>query len=194
MAAGIIVGVLAVLGILVGLLWWAISPGRPLGIAIAPGQVVADETESFISTDGRFLILTAVVGLVAGVLAWRRRSWRGPLVPLALALGGLLGALLTDLIGRTVGGGQSAPTPDAATLKLAVHAEGFLLAEAFVGVVVYALCALFANHDDLGRTAEVSGAIPAADAEPSPDWQLATPQSESVPELEPEPEPEPPPA
>jgi hypothetical protein len=156
-----VVVVLAVVGVLIGLLWWGISPGRPLGVTIGKGQVVADETESFISTDGRFLILTAVVGLIAGFLLWTRRAWRGPVAIAALAVGGFAGALLTDLIGRSLGGGQATgPLNQAITLPLSVHARSLWLAEPFLAVLVYGLFALFAAGDDLGRAEEIAPSAP----------------------------------
>ncbi len=173
-AAGIIV-TLAALGVGVGVIWWAISPGRPLGLYVTPHAVIADETESFISTDGRFVLLNGALGLVAGIATWLFRSWRGPVTVLALAVGGFVGSVVADRIGQLLGGGASTgPSDRAVILPLQVHAHGLLIAEALVAVAVYALCTLFANRDDLGRDAvdrdagsPVPPSVPAAPAAPS---------------------------
>jgi hypothetical protein len=144
--------VLVVVGVLLGLLWAKISPHRPRGYVVQ-GGIIADETEAFIAGDGRFAIITALAGLVAAVALWTRPAWRGPAAIGGLVVGGVLGALATDGIGRLVGGGQaSAPVGQAIdALPLQVHALSLLAIEALVAVLVYGLLVVFSNRDDLGR-------------------------------------------
>lgn len=150
-AAAWLAGALIVAGPLVGLVWQAIAP-RTQGFVYMPHSVVPDESEAFIASDGRFLFLTGAVGLVAAVVAWTWRSSRGPVVAAALAAGGLVGALLTDLVGRAVGGGHAdGPLKATFTLPVVVHARGLLFAEAMLAVLVYGACAVFAKRDDLNR-------------------------------------------
>ena len=148
-AAGVVAVVLVVVGALLGLLWEAISP-RTKGIVFIPHGIVAEESESLIAADGRFLVLTCAAGLLAALAAWSWRSVRGPVIAVALALGGFLGALCTDLVGRAVGGGHDdGPVNRVLTLPLSVHARGLLLVEALVALLVYGAFAVFARHDDL---------------------------------------------
>lgn len=149
-AAAVLV-VLAVLGALLGLWWQAISP-RAKGFVYLPHNgIIPDEKETFVASDGRYLLLTAAAGIVVAVAAWLWRSTRGPAVGLALVVGGLLGALLTDFVGRVTGGGHdNGALNSVITLPVRVHARGLLLVEPALAALVYAACALFAKRDDLG--------------------------------------------
>jgi hypothetical protein len=148
-----VVGALALLGAALGLVWQAWSPPGPLGLVVTPGAIQPDETEAFAAGDGRFAIIGIAVGLLAGALLWLRRSTRGPVAVLALAVGGLLGAGATALVGHLARGGST--SGKAGTLlqhvPLTVHARGLLVLEAAVAVLVYVICAAFAERDDLGR-------------------------------------------
>lgn len=150
--AGIVLA-LAVLGALLGVVWQRWSPPGGLGFVVAPHAIQPDETESFIAADGRFAVICAAAGLFAGVLAWLRTSIRGPVTALALGVGGLLGSLLTGLVGHLLGGGAGDGRTNTILhhLPLSVHMRGLLLLEATVAVLVYGLCASFAAEDDLGR-------------------------------------------
>lgn len=142
---------LAAAGALLGLLWQQISPRTKGFVYIPPHGIIAEESESLIAGDGRFVLLTCAAGLVAAVAAWFRRSARGPAVALALAAGGLLGALVTDRVGQATGGGQNGGTlNEVITLSVRVHARGLLLLEPAIALLVYAALALFARRDDLG--------------------------------------------
>lgn len=148
--AAVVLVVLAAAGALLGLLWQHISP-RTKGFVYLPNGIIPDEKEAFVASDGRFLLLTAAAGVVVAVAAWLRRSSRGPAVALALVVGGLLGALLTDLVGRLTGGGHdNGALNSVITLPVRVHARGLLLVEPALAALVYSACALFAKRDDLG--------------------------------------------
>lgn len=162
MRAGLYVVIaLAVMGALLGALWQWWSPQGPLGYVIAPRAIQPDETEAFIASDGRFAVICASVGLLAGLAAWFRTSTRGPVVVAALAFGGGLGALLTDVVGHVLAGGTSNGKANTILheLPLAVHMRGLLLLEAAVAVLVYGVCVSFAAEDDLGRPESLAPSV-----------------------------------
>ena len=101
---GWVVAALALVGVPLGLIWQAVSP-RSAGLVLQSGAIIPDETEALIGTDGWFALLTGVVGLIAALVVWTRRPWRGPATVVALALGGVVGALVTALVGHLTGGG-----------------------------------------------------------------------------------------
>ena len=148
-----LVAALAGLGVLLGVLWQWWSPPGPLGYVNAPHVIQPDETEAFIAGDGRFAVICAATGLIAGVAAWCVRSARGPVTALALGVGGLLGSLLTGVVGRVLAGGTGSGKTNTILheLPLSVHMRGLLVLEAALAVLVYSLCASFAARDDLGR-------------------------------------------
>ncbi|HEV7204433.1 MAG TPA: hypothetical protein VGN18_07455 [Jatrophihabitans sp.] len=152
-AATVLAGVLVVLGALLGLVWAAWSPPGPRALVISPGVFVPDETESFIAGDGRFLVIAAVVGLLAGIVAWRRVADRGLLVMLGLAVGGTLGAVLMALVGHLTGGGtfHGGANTIIDQLPLSLHMHGLLFVEPAVATLLYGMCVAFTVHDDLGR-------------------------------------------
>ncbi|MDQ2751342.1 MAG: DUF2567 domain-containing protein [Actinomycetota bacterium] len=152
-AAIFLVLVLAVVGALLGVLWQWWSPPGPLGYVVAPNAIQPDETEAFIAGDGRFALICASAGLVAGLVAWLRTSTRGPATALGLGVGGLLGSYLTSVVGHALAGGSDTGKTNTLLphLPLSVHMRGLFLLEATVAVLVYGVCASFAAEDDLGR-------------------------------------------
>jgi hypothetical protein len=158
-----VVGTLLAVGLVAGLLWraWARTPTR--GLAYYNHTILPDETEGFISSDGRFVVLTSVIGLIAGLVVWSRRRHRGPIAITALAIGTVAGAALTNLVGHLVGGGSTAGKlgTQLPRLPLQVHATGLLFVEGALALLVYVLCTLFATSDDLGVDDE-----PAPELEP----------------------------
>ncbi len=154
-AAGIIVAVLAVLGALLGVAWSAWAGPQQRAYVIAPGQLYPfDEVETMARSDGRYLIIVAAVGLLAGLALWLRRLvGRGPIAVLALLVGGLLGALLTAWIGHLTGGGTTDGKVGStiAHLPLSLRMRGLLLVEPALAILVYGLFTAFAVRDDLGR-------------------------------------------
>jgi hypothetical protein len=114
---------------------------------------VTTETEQWVAADGRFAVIAAVLGVAFALLAWRVRRVRGALPVLALTVGGIVGGLLTELVGRVLKGGASGGPVNTrhAHLNLVVHMHGLLFLEALVAVLVYAVLVAFAAQDDLGR-------------------------------------------
>jgi hypothetical protein len=152
--AGVLVAAMALLGALCGVLWFAWSPAQPPGLVVTGGTITT-ETEQWIAADGRFAVIAAALGLVFGLIAWRARRSRGALPVLALAIGGIAGALLTDLVGWLMKGGSSGGALNTRHehLRLVVHMHGLLFLEALVAVLVYTVLVAFAAEDDLGRPA-----------------------------------------
>jgi hypothetical protein len=157
-----VVAALLIFGALAGLLWraWATTPTR--GLAYYNHTIVPDETEGFVSSDGRFVVITALLGLLAGAVVWMRRPSRGPVAIAALAVGTVAGAALSDLIGNLIGGGSTAGKlgTQLPRLPLQVHAIGLLFVEGALALLVYVLCVLFAARDDLGVVPEEPVASP----------------------------------
>ncbi len=160
--AAVTIVVLATLGALAGLGWAAWARTATRGLIYTNTSIIPDETEGFISSDGRFALITAVIGLAAGLLLWRRRAQRGPVVVAALGVGAVAGALLTDLVGHLVGGGTANGTVGHVVprLPLQVHAFGFVLVELIVAVGAYTLCVAFVHPDDLGINPDDLGIDP----------------------------------
>jgi hypothetical protein len=155
---------LAAVGVLLGLVWWRISPARPPGYVIDAG-IIPGESESFVAGDGRFAILTALAGIIAALILWSRVSWRGPVALVALALGSVVGALCTAATGRLLGGGHASGKSGTTIehLPLQLHATALLALEAFLAVLCYGALVLFSSRDDLGRAPRVAvgyGSVP----------------------------------
>jgi Protein of unknown function (DUF2567) len=164
-AAGI-VGALAMVGVPVGLVWQLVS-AHAVGYVVSASVVIPDETEAFISSDGRFVFLTVAVGAVAAVLVWLAPSWRGPSSVAALAVGGVAGTLVASWIGAMTGGGTTTGAVDTLVrLPIALHARGLLFVEPVVSVAIIGVLALTARSDDLSSSSARSEA-PAAEPEPS---------------------------
>jgi hypothetical protein len=150
--AVVLVAAMVVLGALLGIVWAWWSPPVPEGVHLH-GGLLRQESEAFMAADARFVLLTSVVGLGIGIAAWFVRAARGPTMVIGLAVGGLLGAYSTAVIGTAVGGGtDDAPIGTAiAHLELHVQATGGYYIEAALAVVMYSLLVAFAADDDLGR-------------------------------------------
>ncbi len=176
-AAVITVGV-AVVGVLLGVLWWWLAPHVPLvgDVDEQGGWVVYlkdTEGEQAVGVDGTFTLLALAFGSVSAlaVFLWRRRG--GVPLVVGLALGGLLGSLLAWRVGLWLG-----PTSDvlahaksvgkgvtfSAPLKLG--AKGALLAWSLAALLVHlGLTALFGPRDPepgYGRPVAEDGFGPAA--------------------------------
>ncbi len=148
----LVVAALTLLGVVLGLVWAWWSPAVPAGENVKGGLIRA-ESEAFVAADGRFAVICILVGTLAGVGAWFLRSARGTVMALALAVGGLAGALLTALIGYLVGGGTTDAPRDQVIphLTLVLQMRGLVLLEAIAAVLVYSVIVAFAARDDLGR-------------------------------------------
>lgn len=158
--AGTVAAVLAVLGVPAGLVWSAIAPRARL-IAVAPGQAVLADPEStaYIAADGRFAVLTMVVGVVAAIVTYALVGRRhGTAAAVGLAVGGVLGSVAAWQTGRL-------PTLDTyhhalhaagagahLTAPLTLHARGVLVLGALAAVAAFGLIevgvSIAHNHPD----------------------------------------------
>ena len=95
----------ALLGVAAGFAWAAVAP-RALAVVAGRGSadVVNPETNAFIAADGWFTLLTAVGGIVSGLLGYVLTVRRhGPLAMAAVVVGGLPAALIAMWIGQRSG-------------------------------------------------------------------------------------------
>ena len=160
----IAVAVLSVLGAGMGYVWARWTPPRPVGFHQHNGATWAiQESESFVAGDGRYCVIALATGLLAAIVLWRQTRLRGPIAISALALGCLIGAQLTRLVGFLAGGGSDTgpacvlyiPEPVRGNciqhMHLSVHLSALYVVSAAVAVLVYAVLAAFTVRDDLGR-------------------------------------------
>ncbi|HVQ89955.1 MAG TPA: hypothetical protein VMU51_02865 [Mycobacteriales bacterium] len=147
---------LAVLGAGVAVLWWQVAPRLGFRV-VTPGnpEPVAAEQEQFFATDGWYMLLTLLVGILATVLGWRVKALRGPAGLVALTAGSLLGAVITWRGGLLLG-----PAPTEAQLQivgkvvypaLRLRATAALMVEPLAVVGTYLLLVAFSARPDLGR-------------------------------------------
>ena len=95
----------AVLGVATGFLWASVAP-RALAVVVARGSanVVNPETRAFIAADGWFTLLTAVGGVVSGLLGYALAVRRhGALAMTGVLLGALAAALIAMWIDQRSG-------------------------------------------------------------------------------------------
>ncbi len=139
------------LGVLAGVLWSVISP-HGQGVVVSKTEIIPFEQENWIAADGRFAIITALIGLVVGAAAWFWRARRGPVLVVGLAVGAGLGALLTALVGYWLSSGHSSGAVNTQIrLRIAVHAHGLIALEVVLALAAYLVGVLFSGPDDLGR-------------------------------------------
>jgi hypothetical protein len=105
-AAAVVVVVLAIIGLLVGLVWAHVAP-RALYTVVDVKQRLAQqndvESEAQVGVDGWFALIGAGVGLVTGAVVWRWRSARGPFLMFVIAAASLLSAVIAWRFGLWVG-------------------------------------------------------------------------------------------
>jgi hypothetical protein len=95
----------AALGVATGFLWASVAP-RALAVVVARGSanVVNPETSAFIAADGWFTLLTAVGGVISGLLGYALAVRRhGALAMTGVLLGALAGTLIAMWIGQRSG-------------------------------------------------------------------------------------------
>ena len=147
---------LALAGALLGLLWEQLAPRLAFRVD-QPGRAlpVVPEAEEYVAADGRFVLLTLAAGIVAGLACWLVRRSRGPLVLLALAAGGLLGAVLTWRVGVALGTGYSPAdlqqVGNVVYQPLTLRARAGLVVEPLAAVLAYLFAVGFSARNDLGR-------------------------------------------
>jgi hypothetical protein len=162
---------LAVVGAAVAPLWVHLAPRLAFRVD-QPGRAlpVIPEAEEYIAADGRFVIITLIIGVLAALVCWLVKRSRGPWTVLALAVGGLLGAIVTWRLGMSLGTGYK-PADLQVVGKiiyqpLTLRAKSALVVEPVAAVIGYLLAVGFSSRNDLGRD-EDSAAPAAAPAPPS---------------------------
>ncbi len=157
------------LGFPLGWLWSAAAPWIP-ALKVPQGAVLAQpEQEQIVADEGWYLLITIVAGLVLAVLAWvLLRRYRGVFMLLGLAVGGVLGGVITLKFGHHIGSHHfkhlAAHAPDGtqflAPVNLRVqqtglwhhwlpYARGDVLALAIAATALYVLLAGFSAHPSL---------------------------------------------
>jgi hypothetical protein len=176
---------LAGAGSLLALLWVQLAPRLAFRV-VEPGRAlpVLPEGEEYVAADGRFVLLTLGAGVLAGLVGWLLRSSRGPLVLVALAVGGLLGAVVTWRVGVWLEPGYSPQDLQEVGRivyqPLELGALAALVVEPFAAVLVYLLGSGFAARSDLGRAdALSSGSGSPAARRPAPAARAAGAPSSS---------------
>lgn len=143
---GLTVVVLALLGVVAGLVWSALSPRTPYVITKAGPELTDPTTQSLIAADGWFAVVTGVAGLACGIVAYLIARKGRPVAMLAgLAAGGLVAGFLALSVGTSLNGA----TVQASALRsagigstvnvLALTARGVLLTWALVAVAVFGI-------------------------------------------------------
>jgi hypothetical protein len=102
--AAVLVGT-ALLGVAAGFTWAAVAP-HALAVVVGRGSadVVNPETSAFIAADGWFTLLTAIGGVISGLLGYTYTVRRhGPIAMAAVLAGGVPAALIAMWIGQKSG-------------------------------------------------------------------------------------------
>jgi hypothetical protein len=168
-AALIAVGI-AALGAPLALLWSALGPHVDVVMTSEGPGLVDYNTEAFVAGDGRFALITAVVGALCGFGAWLLRRWRGPVLVIGLALGSLAGAWIMWKLGVKIGVEeyerllQEAKTGQEFEQPMKLRAEGLVYLQALVAVVVYVVNAAWSRHPDLTEHDLLVSSSPSAPA------------------------------
>jgi hypothetical protein len=175
---GVVRTVLAIVvgGLLLGVLWAFVAPGQEtVTTASGASAGLAAESDHVFDATAVFFLLACAYGVVAGSLAWRVRSRRGPVMMLAVALastaaawvaarvGSWLAAPLTDrnpvgvLLDRAEASSSGTPGPPIPATLTTIPAEigsfWTVLGAGVAAVLAYLLCAIMLGVDDLGRPA-----------------------------------------
>lgn len=167
-AAGMVV-VIAVLGLGTGLLWSSVAPWVP-AIRTPDGAVLAQpEQEQMIADEGWYLAIAILAGVLVAVLAWvLLRRYRGVLILLGLAVGGVAAGLIAYKLGHNIGHAHAKNLADHAPIGTAFsippnlrvqqvglwhgwlpYAKGDLLTMPIASVVTYLLLAGFSPYPTL---------------------------------------------
>jgi hypothetical protein len=145
-----------IIGVALGLIWVLWSPGSVsylLDSGNGTGVVVPAQSESQVAGDGRYAVLTALAGLVFGLLAWRLRAKRGAAVPVVLTASSLLGSLLALATGQLLSRGQHPGTLNTGFHPaLVLHGTAEVFLQALFAVLVYTVFVGLSGDRELGRS------------------------------------------
>ena len=145
-------------GLVMGILWWWISPPLWLIVRKDGAYPEASAQDRWFSADGWFLVLGIALGFVLAVAAW----WRGRRHPvgalLGITIGGLLAAATAWWLGGLLGPGDPATLIDTAQdgsrleQALGLRAMAVLLAPAITGLATFVALAAAARPEGPGDT------------------------------------------
>jgi hypothetical protein len=152
--------VLAVAGVLAGLIWWWLAPRADFRVTDAGPVVIGNPSEElFVADDTVFALVLAGFGLVAGLAAWFLHRRRGVAMLLALAVGCTAMALVAWQVGELLGAGPTetelADVGAVVTTALKLGSIAALAVAPFLALFAYLAGALYVSYDDLGRTEPV---------------------------------------
>jgi hypothetical protein len=148
--------VLAVAGVLAGLLWWGLAPRAQFTVTASGPQVIGNPSEELLAADDAvYTLVVAGLGLLAGLGAWLVRRHRGLGGLLGVALGMLAADLVAWQVGELLGPGPTkaelARTGARVTTALHLAALPALAVGVFAAVLVTLIATLVTRSDDLGR-------------------------------------------
>jgi LPXTG-motif cell wall-anchored protein len=149
--------VLAVAGLLAGLLWWWLAPRADFRITDAGPVAIGNPSEElFVADDSVLALILIGMGLLAGGAAWFLRRRRGVATVLALAIGGSLMAVVAWQLGELLGAGptdaQLSDVGTVVTTRLSLGSLPALALAPFAALLAYVVPVLTVHRDDLGRT------------------------------------------
>jgi hypothetical protein len=176
-----VAGGIAVLGLLLGWMWSALAPWLP-GVVESDGVFLQQPYgEQRAGQETWFILLSIGAGIVFGIIAWvALRRFRGPLMVVALAVGGIAGGWIAWRFGHNIGRGHALAEARAGKIGQVVlippdlrikqagniglwhgwlpYLSGVLLYLAIAAIVTYLLIASFTSSPALvtrrrGRTA-----------------------------------------
>jgi hypothetical protein len=158
--AAILIVVLALVGLLVGLIWAHVAPRALYTVVDVKHQLAEQnnpESEAQVGTDGWFALIGAGVGLVTGFLAWQVRAARGAFIMVALAAASLLSAVIAWRFGLWVGRHPTHAQLQPIFEKLhntfrpaiTMRAKGVLFFQPVGAVLAAVLCAAFTGDTSL---------------------------------------------
>ncbi|MBN1092438.1 DUF2567 domain-containing protein [Blastococcus sp. TML/M2B] len=148
---------LAAAGVPAGLVWWLLAPRADFRITEdGPVVVGSPSAELLVADDAVFVLVMAVVGLLAGVVAWLLRRHRGVALLVALALGATACGVVAWLVGELFGEGPTAAeladVGGTVTTGLDLGALAALAVAPFVALLGYVVGVVINADDGLGRT------------------------------------------
>jgi hypothetical protein len=168
--------VVALAGVLLGLLWALVAPGQAtVTTASGASSALAAESDHVFDATAIFFLLATAYGVVVGAFAWRRVERRGPVTLLGIGLATTAGAWLAAFVGTALAGPLTdrhpigvlldraeatgsavagAPIPATlSTVPATIGSFWTVLGAGLGAVLAYLLCAIALGEDDMGRSA-----------------------------------------
>jgi hypothetical protein len=167
-----VAALLGLCGIPAGLLWWWLAPRADFRItADGPIPIGRPSEELQVADDVVLALILAALGVLAGIVVWRRRGLRGVAAVLALAVGTCLAGLLAwqggELLGRPPTEAELTDVGGVVTTGLVLGSVPVLAVGPFTALLAYLVGALWAHRDDLDRPSDTSGGYPPVSSPPA---------------------------